>query len=135
MTTCRNLTCFKPPTGKSMYCSTVCCSAYHQQKRKPTREQKDKKSERDKARNRTPEAAYQTHKSKAASRGIEFKLTFDEWSSLWEEHWENRGCSGANSLQMCRLNDEGAYEVGNVRIDTLSNNVKEAHYLRSNLNE
>lgn len=135
MTTCRNLVCFNPPTGKSMYCSTACCSAYHQQKRKPTREQKNRKAARDRERNRTPKVAYETHKRKATRRGIEFKLTFQEWFNIWEEHWEGRGAFKASSLQMCRLNDEGAYEIGNVRIDTLSNNVKEAHYLRSNLDE
>ncbi len=132
MTTCRLSTCTKQPRTNSIYCSVVCCSAYHQQRRKMTPEQKIQKRLADKERNRTPRAAYETHKRKAATRGIKFKLTFEEWFGLWEEHWNKRGASKPSSLQMCRLNGEGAYELGNVRIDTQSNNVREAHQLRSN---
>lgn len=68
-----------------------------------------------------PRVAYRTHAANAAQRGIEFKLTFDEWWGLWAEHYTQRGRS-AGMKHMCRTGDQGAYEVGNVRIDTMEAN-------------
>tara|TARA_R110000744_G_C18988868_1_gene520292 strand:- start:43 stop:387 length:345 start_codon:yes stop_codon:yes gene_type:complete len=78
---------------------------------------------------RTPKGAFHTSKSAAKSRGIEFLLTFEEWWSYWEGLYDQRGVN-SDSLCMCRTNDEGAYEVGNVRIDTVSSNLKEMQNLR-----
>jgi hypothetical protein len=66
---------------------------------------------------------YSQHKRSAKQRGIEFRLTFEEWWKLWEPHWENRG-SGHEQLVMCRFGDKGGYEVGNVRIATVRENAK-----------
>lgn len=64
---------------------------------------------------------YRAQKAQAAKRGIEFKLSFDEWWTLWEPHYANRGI-GRGKLCMCRNLDSGAYEIGNVRIDRIESN-------------
>lgn len=71
----------------------------------------------------TAKGKYHIHKTNALQRGIEFKLTFDEWWSVWEPFWviDQHG-----KFCMCRTNDEGPYEIGNVRIDTWGNNIREA---------
>lgn len=71
-------------------------------------------------------AAYRAHKCRAAKRGIEFLLTFEQWWELWEPHWDRRGL-GALDMCMCRTHDEGPYAVGNVRIATN----KENHHERA----
>jgi hypothetical protein len=73
---------------------------------------------------RSARGKYANHKGHATTRGIEFKLTFDEWWELWEPHYAERG---TGRMVMCRTNDEGPYEMGNVRIDTQSNNAMENH--------
>lgn len=61
--------------------------------------------------------AYTQHKSNAKTRGIEFKLTFDEWKQIWvdSDKWDQRG-RGADKYCMCRVGDQGCYEVKNVFI-------------------
>lgn len=66
---------------------------------------------------------YAEQKRGAKQRGIEFKLTFEEWWEIWKPHWANRGRNVGNFV-MCRTMDSGAYEVGNVRIDTVKGNAK-----------
>ena len=73
----------------------------------------------------TPKAKFDQHRRGAAERGIAFKMTFAEWWGLWEPHWERRG-KGSQDMCMCRTRDEGAYEVGNVRIATNKENAQEA---------
>ena len=69
---------------------------------------------------------YKYHKSSAKFRGVEFKLTFEEWYDIWlsSGHWEQRGI-GKDKYCMSRYNDTGAYEIGNVFIQTNSNNGKD----------
>jgi hypothetical protein len=74
----------------------------------------------------TPKAKYNKHRNHAKSRGIEFNLTFKQWWALWKEYFAARSKEATN-LVMCRERDLGAYELGNVRIDTASNNSKERH--------
>ena len=69
----------------------------------------------------SPKGRYASHKSNAKLRGIPFNITFEEWWSLWEPHWHQRGRS-SDSYQMCRKGDKGAYEVGNVYMATLATN-------------
>lgn len=59
-------------------------------------------------------------------RGIEFKLSFDEWWEIWQKsgHWQERG-RGVDKYCMARIGDKGAYEVGNVKIVTGSRNSSE----------
>jgi hypothetical protein len=70
---------------------------------------------------------FYTQRSGAKARGIEFKMTFDEWWEVWKPHWANRG-SKKGQLVMCRKMDCGAYEVGNVRIGTVDCNARDRSY-------
>ena len=49
----------------------------------------------------------------AQRRGVEFKLTFQEWLDWWGEDLHLRG-SKPWQLQMQRMHDKGAYEIGNI---------------------
>jgi DNA-binding NtrC family response regulator len=69
---------------------------------------------------------YSSQRSHAKRRGIEFKLTFEEWRSIWAPHLDRKK---ADNLVMCRYSDKGAYETGNVRIASQKENLAE----RSNL--
>lgn len=71
-----------------------------------------------------PVVAYRTHAVTAAKRGIEFKLTFAQWWAIWQPHYAERGRAVGQKC-MCRNGDAGAYEVGNVRIDTVLANAQE----------
>ena len=61
------------------------------------------------------------------TRGLEWKLTFDEWWDIWEQsgQWEHRGRT-KDKYVMSRRNDVGAYEVGNVFIQLAGANVSQA---------
>lgn len=65
-------------------------------------------------------------KHMARKRGIEFKLTFEEWFKIWtdSDHLHERGTKRGQYV-MARNGDQGAYEVGNVRIVTTTENVRE----------
>lgn len=60
---------------------------------------------------------------------IEFKLTFDEWYSIWinSGHWEERGRSHGQYC-MSRYNDIGHYEIDNVFIQLHAQNTSDGHY-------
>lgn len=62
---------------------------------------------------------YKRQAGAARQRGIEFKLTFDEWWHVWESsgHWEQRG-TGIDQYCMVRNRGQGAFELGNVIIVT-----------------
>jgi hypothetical protein len=76
------------------------------------------------SRSKTREGQYKQHKENAKIRGVAFNLSFDEWLCIWSESGKLhlRG-KGRHKYCMCRLNDEGAYEVGNVFISTNSYNL------------
>lgn len=69
----------------------------------------------------TPKGIFSVQKRKAKQRGIEWKLSFNEWWKVWEESgkWNQRGVDG---YAMCRNGDSGSYSMDNVRIDTFKNN-------------
>ena len=71
-----------------------------------------------------PIRRYSLQKASARSRGIEFNLTFSQWWEIWRESgkWLQRGQRG---FVMCRYNDVGAYEMGNVEIASASQNHRE----------
>ena len=132
MKTCKLVTCCNAVTKvRAKFCSNVCRDRNHQLTRVRTPEALARKKEQDKANSETPKNRFAVHKRNALRRGVKFNMSFDEWWSLWEKHWEGRGTHG---LMMCRTRDAGAYEVGNVRIDTKSSNASEAMLLRSNRN-
>jgi len=76
---------------------------------------------------------YGIHKSAAKARGVEFKLSFEEWNSWWLSNGVDKNYpteKGPNIPCMCRINDVGAYELSNIYCDTLSNNIKYSYKLR-----
>lgn len=85
---------------------------------------RDKERDQQRAYDRSPKGRYAAHKKNAKRRGVDFLITYEEWRDVWLGHWENRG---QGKSVMCRTGDTGAYELGNVRIDTQSNNAKEQH--------
>lgn len=74
-------------------------------------------------RERTPAGAWGSQRANAKRRGIEWKLKLWDWWQIWQDSgkWAKRGC-GKTAYVMCRFNDSGAYEVGNVYIATHSHN-------------
>ena len=66
--------------------------------------------------------AFYRHRANAESQGKVFRLTLAEWWSLWAPHWPERR---KRKYCMCRTGDIGAYEIGNVRIDTQRGNSRE----------
>jgi hypothetical protein len=107
------------------YCSTRCGNNARNEKWNVLNREKYLQSRRatNAKRRATPKGKWVDHKHRAKQSGIDFNLSFEEWWQLWEPHWEDRGIGG---LVMCRTNDSGAYELGNVRIDTQANNNREA---------
>lgn len=67
---------------------------------------------------------YIRQKNHAKKRGIEFKLTKQEWLDFWGEDLNKRG-RGAGKLQMCRVGDKGCYEIGNIYKQTHEHNSKD----------
>jgi hypothetical protein len=62
------------------------------------------------------------HKRDLTKPDRAWKLTFPEYVKLWADHWNQRR---RLNLVMCRTNYAGDYEVGNVRIDTRSNQLRD----------
>lgn len=106
----------KSPACIAAYDQQKALARYHAKKHDP-----DFRAARNEAR-KTPKSKYNLHRNTAKERGIAFNLTFAEWWNLWKDHWNERG----KSMCMCRTGDTGAYEIGNVRIDTYSNNKLES---------
>jgi hypothetical protein len=73
---------------------------------------------------RGPGFRYLQHRHNAELRNIEFKISFEEWWKIWQGsgRWEQRG-KGAQRYCMCRVGDEGPYQVGNVFIATNAENL------------
>ncbi len=57
--------------------------------------------------------AYIDQRQAAKRRGVEFNLTFEEWLEWWGDDIKLRGVK-RNCLQMCRYDDVGPYELGNI---------------------
>ena len=72
---------------------------------------------------------YIQHKQNVLARDIPFRLTFEEWCSIWRDSgkWDQRGvCKG--QYVMARPGDHGAYEVGNVIICLAEDNRAERNH-------
>jgi hypothetical protein len=72
--------------------------------------------------------AYTQQKSNVRQRGLEMRLTFEEWKQIWLEsgYWDERG-RGACKYCMMRRGDLGHYEIGNVFIGTGAQNVSDGN--------
>lgn len=73
-----------------------------------------------------PAIAFRSQKYRARARGIEWNMSFSEWWEIWQESgcWELRGREYGNYC-MARFNDSGPYEVGNVEIVSVTQNIRE----------
>lgn len=72
---------------------------------------------------KTPYFLFKSQQANAKARGVEWALLFWDWWMIWKEsgHWDQRG-RGIGHYCMCRKEDLGAYEKGNVYIDLSPNN-------------
>jgi hypothetical protein len=78
-----------------------------------------------------PYPVFLKNRQTAKSRGVEWKLTFDQWWELWKPHYAERGRPESGpGMSLCRTLDNGAYEVGNVRVATWSENSSEQNMVR-----
>lgn len=113
----------KAPQAK--YCTDICGARVRRRNWELANRDKLLSNKRayNERRRATPEGKYADHRQRAKSSNIPFTLTFEEWWGLWEPFYEERGLGG---YVMCRTDDEGGYELGNVRIDTQANNNREA---------
>ena len=71
---------------------------------------------------------YHTQKGGAKSRGIAFLITFDDWYDWFLSQGVDRNIPQGNkgsSYAMCRYDDIGPYELGNIYLGTQSSNVKD----------
>lgn len=65
----------------------------------------------------SPRGKYAVHKANAKARGIPFLLTFDQWLKIWNDSGMYTEMGNTHGkYNMCRNNDEGAYQEGNVYI-------------------
>ena len=72
--------------------------------------------------------AFRKQRSNAEGNGIGFLLTFEEWTTVWEEsgHLHERG-RGKNKYVMARYGDRGPYAIDNIKIISNIDNVREAY--------
>lgn len=73
-----------------------------------------------------PASRYCYQRQSAARRGIEWRITFIEWMSVWLQsgRWADRGV-GKGRYCMSRRGDVGPYAIGNVFIQPVEQNSRE----------
>jgi len=71
-------------------------------------------------------------RASAKYRGVEFRLTFEEWRDWWLStgHVDERGRHRGEWV-MGRRGDSGAYEIGNLKCMRAEDNVTEQNHLRA----
>jgi hypothetical protein len=69
--------------------------------------------------------AWREQSRNAKNRGIPFKLTLWQFWKFWSQsgRWQQRGRHG-HEYCMSRLNDDGAYEIGNIQVLTIAENCR-----------
>lgn len=75
-------------------------------------------------------------KGRAGYRGIEWKLTFDQWYQWWLDQGVDKDYPTAldrNQLCMCRPGDAGPYSLDNIYCGTRSENTRERNATKPNL--
>ena len=72
------------------------------------------------------EGKYVRHRNHAIERNVGFNLSYKEWLTIWEDSGmiDSMG-NKRGSYVMSRKGDVGAYEVGNVFIQSFSDNIAE----------
>jgi len=69
---------------------------------------------------------FQTQRSNSKTgRGIDFKLSFDEWYNWWLSNGIDKNTDTRPDLCMCRFKDEGAYSLDNIYLATRSQNIRD----------
>ena len=63
---------------------------------------------------KTARRKFHSQRHGAASRGIAWQLTFQQWLDWWGDDLDRRG-RGSGQLQMQRFADTGPYALGNIR--------------------
>ena len=74
---------------------------------------------------RTAKHRFQTCKSEAKFRNIDWELTFDQWNNWWLSQGYDRNQPFANTSEspcMCRIGDVGSYRLDNIYCATRSQN-------------
>ena len=73
---------------------------------------------------------YQRHRALAKFRGIDFNFTYEEWYRWWLNQGVDKNVdtkwSGGSRPCMCRYDDKGPYEIGNVYMASNTQNVQDA---------
>jgi hypothetical protein len=80
----------------------------------------------------TAKRHYDYQRRNAQTRIIAWRLTLDQWIDIWQAsgRLHQRG-RGAGCYVMSRINDTGAYELGNVQIVSVSQNSRDSIRNRS----
>ena len=70
-------------------------------------------------------------KCESRKRNIDFNLTFEDWYHWFLSQGIDRnipqGNKGGDRWAMCRYNDQGSYELGNIYLATMRQNTLDAH--------
>jgi hypothetical protein len=78
------------------------------------------------------ERRFVQQRASAKYRGVEFRLTFEQWRDWWlaTGHVDERGKLRGQWV-MARPGDAGAYEVGNLECMRAEDNVRQQNELRA----
>lgn len=79
---------------------------------------------------------FHRHRAQSKFRNIDFNFDFDTWYAWWLSNGIDKNIDEFDNTDtsrpcMCRINDTGAYEPGNVYMDTQYNNMLDMHTVYS----
>lgn len=98
------------------------CSAYCRQCNWDRANPEAAKIKRDKFRAK-PYGKFVDQRQSAIQRGIDWKLSFDDWLGWWGDDLKHR--HGATGLMMLRFKDEGPYALDNIYKGTAADNIRD----------
>lgn len=110
--------CKGPIVGRkstAVYCSVRCQYTYNKAKLVDYYQQYSR------AYHKSKYGKYVDQKNTAKQRGVEWRLTYEEWRSWWGKDFAKRG-KGVGKLVMARHDDCGPYAIGNIYKATFSAN-------------
>jgi hypothetical protein len=67
---------------------------------------------------------WQSKKNSSESKGIEFKISFEDWMLLWDKKIFDRG-SDVHQYNICRITEPGPYTLENVYIGHPKDNARD----------